>query len=234
MAGGSSPILKHNTFSGVVGGPNSGNGVYVDVGCNANLVNSIVANHMTGIAVQGSAIVDYVLWFNNITNSSGIGLALTHEFSGDPAFAYDYYHLTADSKALDVASNAGITNDVDGETPPRFRASTWALTNGIQARRGMWRPAPPLMATSCWDGRRSAVDGYYVYRSSVPFYEPDPGGPPYASLDPWEGSFHDEDSGLRDPARNFTYIICAWYGTELDCAPPVGEFDFGLAPGVGP
>lgn len=53
-AGGSSPILKHNTFSGIAGGPNSVTSVYVDMGCSVNMVDSIIANHMTGITVQES------------------------------------------------------------------------------------------------------------------------------------------------------------------------------------
>jgi hypothetical protein len=48
----------------------------------------------------------------------------------------------------------------------------------------------------------------------------------------WIAGWYDTVARTSNDGRSWN--ILAWFGTVLDCAPPFGEFDFGLAPGVGP
>jgi len=84
------------------------------------MTNSMVISHTIGLTVsQGStATLNSVLWFNNSTaNITGAGkIDLTSQFTGDPAFSTDGYHLGPGSAAFDRGINAGVLTDIDGET----------------------------------------------------------------------------------------------------------------------
>ena len=45
-------------------------------------------------------------------------ITVTNEYTGDPAFAADGYHLTAGSAAIDRGVNTGVDDDVDGDQRP--------------------------------------------------------------------------------------------------------------------
>jgi len=78
-------------------------------------------SHTIGIAViaNNMATLDGILWFGNGTNTSGTGfITVTNEITGDPAFASDSYHLTANSAAIDKGVDAGVTTDIDGDPRP--------------------------------------------------------------------------------------------------------------------
>jgi hypothetical protein len=135
-------------------------------------VNSIVANHMTGISLMGSATVDYVLWHNNLMNTSDMGLTLSNEFTGDPAFAWDSYHLTSGSAALNIALNAGVTNDMDGQSRPSY--------TGFDLGADEWAPGAPEHIVPLGTAEEDfsihwtpdpGADGYRLYRFVDPYLD---------------------------------------------------------------
>jgi uncharacterized repeat protein (TIGR01451 family) len=102
-----------------------GSGVYVtDASGTSSIVaitNTILASHTVGLTVAtgNTATLNGVLWYSNTTNSGGDGnIAITHEYTGGPAFAADGYHLTAGSAAIDRGVNAGVSDDIDGDPRP--------------------------------------------------------------------------------------------------------------------
>ena len=87
------------------------------------LVNTILVSHSVGISVTAghTATVDSVLWHNTPTTVSvapGGFATVVNEFTGDPAFAADGYHLTDTSAAIDKGIDAGVLVDIDGEPRP--------------------------------------------------------------------------------------------------------------------
>ena len=87
------------------------------------MVNTIFVSHSVGISVTAgnTVTVDAVLWYDTpITVSAALGSSATvnNEFTGDPIFATDGYHLTAGSAAIDNGVDAGVTVDIDGELRP--------------------------------------------------------------------------------------------------------------------
>jgi len=109
-----------------------GSGVYVVIGGlhstgNVSMTNSIVVSHTVGITVapghimigQNKALLDGVLWYTNGQNTGGAGIiTLTHEYTGNPAFLADGYHIGLGSAAIDQGVDAGVTTDVDGDARP--------------------------------------------------------------------------------------------------------------------
>jgi hypothetical protein len=122
--------MVHTTLARNHGG--DGSGIYVVIGGihstgNVSMTNSIVVSHTVGITVaQGHimigdnhALLDGVLWYDNGQNTGGGGIiTVTHEYTGDPAFTTDGYHLGPDSAAIDAGVNAGVTTDIDGDPRP--------------------------------------------------------------------------------------------------------------------
>jgi hypothetical protein len=107
----SSPTFLHNTFT------KAGPGITVFFNSQATLVNSIIVGQDIGLQVGDDSIatLNGVLWFDNQSNISGGGVVtVTSEYTGDPAFAEDGYHLTAASAAIDRGVNAGVETDLDG------------------------------------------------------------------------------------------------------------------------
>jgi uncharacterized repeat protein (TIGR01451 family) len=133
---GASPNLYHNTIANNTGGSGwDGTGVYVVEGLSGQvaqpkLYNTIIANQATGVYVSGGALnvatIDGVLWWGNSADTSGGGgFTITNEAPpGNPAFVnpggYDYHITGPGSAAIDAGINAGITDDVDGESRPHY------------------------------------------------------------------------------------------------------------------
>ncbi len=121
--------LQHNTIARNYLG--EGSGVYVGNPWNNTgsdntlwLTNTILVSHTTGINANDNSnvTVNSILWDANttITVSQGTGsqVTLQNQYSGDPAFADDGYHLTAGSAALDRGIPTNVTNDIDGNHRP--------------------------------------------------------------------------------------------------------------------
>jgi hypothetical protein len=90
---------------------------------NVTFTNTILVSHTVGIyATDGNTItVDGVLWFNTPThvNATGAHVTVQHEYTGDPRFESDGYHLQAQySAALDQGVSVSLDHDVDGELRP--------------------------------------------------------------------------------------------------------------------
>jgi hypothetical protein len=103
------PHLVHTTIARNSGG--DGSAIYVAShptgwATNVGLVNTIFVSHSVAISVTAghTVTVDTVLWHNTPTTVSvapGGSATVANEFTGDPAFAADGYHLTAGSAAID-------------------------------------------------------------------------------------------------------------------------------------
>jgi len=89
----------------------------------AALTNVILVSHTVGITITGgnTATVNSVLWYATpltvSTEATAIAVA-QNEYSADPAFAPDGFHLRSSSAAIDRGVDAGITNDFDGDHRP--------------------------------------------------------------------------------------------------------------------
>ena len=85
------------------------------------MTNTIVASQTTGISVEvgSEAGIDGVLWFNNSANTGGGGTTnLSNQNTGNPLFAADGYHLQFGSAAVEVGTDSGTIDDVDGQSRP--------------------------------------------------------------------------------------------------------------------
>jgi hypothetical protein len=122
--------LLHATIAGNRGGTGAGIELY---GSTAALTNTIVVSHTVGITLPaGRAItLNGILWFGNGTDMGGGGVyTITNEYSGNPAFAADGYHINAGSAAINRGVNAGLSVDVDGDprlSPPDLGADEYVL-----------------------------------------------------------------------------------------------------------
>ena len=83
--------------------------------------NSIFAGHLTALdVITGSVREDYNL-FAGTTAVSGTVSQGSHSFVGDPAFvdaAGGNYHLSANSEALNVGTDLGPADDLEGDARP--------------------------------------------------------------------------------------------------------------------
>jgi hypothetical protein len=85
------------------------------------LTNTILVSHTVGITVTAgnTATLNGVLWYSNTINYGGVGtITVTNEYTGDPAFAADGYHLTTSSAAIDRGVDTGVKTDIDGHPRP--------------------------------------------------------------------------------------------------------------------
>lgn len=126
---GSSPHLPHTTLARNSGGDGSGVCITNIFGSFSSvaLTNTILVSHTVGITVtaDNTATLNGVLWYSNTTNYGGEGtITVTNEYTGDPAFAADGYHLTASSEAIDKVVSAGVDDDIDGDPRPIFTTVT--------------------------------------------------------------------------------------------------------------
>jgi uncharacterized repeat protein (TIGR01451 family) len=115
---GNNVTMLHNTLAR--NGGAAGHGIYVtDLASPATvaLTNTIVATHTVGIQAAGgsTAVVSSVLWYDNTTDDSG-NVSISDPHFGDPAFDTDGYHLTIRSAARDQGLEAGVVDDIDGDS----------------------------------------------------------------------------------------------------------------------
>jgi hypothetical protein len=112
---GSSPRLLHTTIARNGGGDGSGVHITGTLSTVA-MTNTILANQAVGVYAEAgnTAILNGVIWHDNGTNYDGPGtIIVTNEYTGDPAFADDGYHLTYSSAAIDKGVAAGVIDDID-------------------------------------------------------------------------------------------------------------------------
>jgi hypothetical protein len=117
---GSSPQLLHTTIARNSGGDGSGVHITGTLSTVA-LTNTIIAYHSVGITVTAGNTVTLngVLWYSNTMNYGGMDpITVPNEYTGNPAFAADGYHLTCASAAIDRGVNAGVDDDIDGDPRP--------------------------------------------------------------------------------------------------------------------
>lgn len=116
----SKPQFNHTTIARNLGGDRIG--LVADLGSNPRLTNTIAVSHTFGFSVSvGSTLtLNSALFFSNTTAISGGGTQQNLNLhGGDPKFAADGYHLTADSShAIDQGVDAGVAFDIDGDARP--------------------------------------------------------------------------------------------------------------------
>ncbi len=123
---GTTATLLHTTLARNTG--SSGRGLYVTdysvpaVYSTVTLMNTIIVNQAVGVFVDtGSAAkLESTLWNSNSANTGGAGAIDlgSHNYTGNPQFALDGYHLLTGSAAIDKGVDAGIKVDVDPEPRP--------------------------------------------------------------------------------------------------------------------
>jgi parallel beta-helix repeat protein len=121
----SSPQLLHTTIARNADG--DGSGVHVTYGSPVALTNTILVSHTVGITVaEGNTVtLESTLWYSNTTadwGGAGTIITGTHNYWDDPAFvnpdAGDY-HIGLTSAAIDKGVNAGVGDDIDGDSRPQ-------------------------------------------------------------------------------------------------------------------
>jgi parallel beta-helix repeat protein/putative cofactor-binding repeat protein len=137
---GAFPRLLHTTIARNSGG--DGSGIYVtDYGSTVALTNTIIVNHTVGITVTAgnAATLNATLWHGNTTDWGGAGtIDHANDHSGDPALvnpAIGDYHIGATSAAIDQGADAGVTDDIDGDSRP--------LAAGYDIGADEWDPSKP-------------------------------------------------------------------------------------------
>ncbi|MGD2146185.1 MAG: right-handed parallel beta-helix repeat-containing protein, partial [Anaerolineae bacterium] len=152
----SSPSLIHSTIAR--NGRNGASGIYVtEYGdwSNVVLTNTILVGHAVGISVAGgnTVTVNGILWHNTPVTVSSAPTAVVgvlHQFTGDPAFASDGYHVGSGSAAVNRGVDAGLSTDIDGESRPYGsspdlgadeRSSAILVTNANDSGPGSLRQA---------------------------------------------------------------------------------------------
>ncbi len=117
---GSPARLLHTTIARNGGG--DGSGVYITgTTSTVALTNTILVSHTVGITVTAgnTATLNGVLWYSNTINYGGMDtITVTNEYTGNPAFAADGYHLTTSSAAIDRGVDTGVKTDIDGHPRP--------------------------------------------------------------------------------------------------------------------
>ncbi|MBN1815702.1 MAG: right-handed parallel beta-helix repeat-containing protein [Anaerolineae bacterium] len=123
---GATAYLMHDTIAGNHGG--DGSAVIVAYSSSWDppsvaFTNTVLVDHNVGISAIGNSTVtvNSILWYNTpITVSTDVmaTVVLENQYTGDPAFAADGYHIRAGSAAIDRGVDAGVTTDIDGEARP--------------------------------------------------------------------------------------------------------------------
>lgn len=117
--------LAHNTFSGNTGGDGSALTLVED--SIVTVTNAIVANQVTGMTVYTSSVLsgNGLLWHNMTQNTRNVSgtITLSNEYTGDPNFTADGYHLGAGSAALGRAVGVTLSEDLDGNVRPQGAAA---------------------------------------------------------------------------------------------------------------
>ena len=124
---GANLTMSHNTIARNTSSDDQGSGFYnVDLQFQAptiHMTNTILVDQPSGIFANGvsTLTINNILWYNTpvtITTSPTAVLSVENEYSGDPLFTNDGYHLTAGSAAIDKGIDAGVMVDIDGEARP--------------------------------------------------------------------------------------------------------------------
>jgi hypothetical protein len=117
----SSINLLHTTIVHNTSGDGSGIHLHRELSLytTAALTNTILVSHTVGIRADESttATLHATLWHANGTNWSG-NVFHTNDYTSSPAFAADGYHLTTNSAAIDLGIEAGVDDDLDGDSRP--------------------------------------------------------------------------------------------------------------------
>ncbi len=118
--------LLHNTLARNTGGDSSG--VYLvdlqDWGLpTVWMTNTILAHQSIGVNANGisTVTVNGILWHAvpvTVQLSPSAVASVSNQYTGDPDFATDGYHITSGSAAIDIGVEAGVTIDFDGESRP--------------------------------------------------------------------------------------------------------------------
>jgi parallel beta-helix repeat protein len=116
VAGSARPALLHTTLANNSGG--DGSGVYVASGAAAIFTNTIVYSHTVGVAAAAAVTLANTLWDANASDFTG-AVGETGRVTGPAAFASDGYHLGPGSAALERGLDAGVSEDLDGESRPQ-------------------------------------------------------------------------------------------------------------------
>ncbi len=130
--------ILHTTIAGLTASGDSA--IFIDNGT-VGITDTIVASHSIGInRTAGTVYEDYNLFFGNTVDTGGTIGGGTNDVSGDPIFvdpASDNYHLGADSAAIDVGANAGVTSDFDGDVRPQGFGYDIGYDEVLQYRGGL-------------------------------------------------------------------------------------------------
>jgi hypothetical protein len=120
----SNPRLIHNTLVHNTGG--DGSGVFLAsfqelANSQTALTNTILISHTCAVRVTWgtTAALEGVLWYHNGANTDAVDggtIAVTHDYTGTPAFAADGYHLTGSSEAIDRGVGTWLSEDIDGQS----------------------------------------------------------------------------------------------------------------------
>jgi hypothetical protein len=113
--------LFHTTIARNSGGDGSGFGISAPdpITSLVTLTNTILVSHTLGITASASSTITLkgILWFSNGSNTAGAGIFnRSSEFSGNPIFTFDGYHLGPGSAAIDRGVSTGLTTDIDSES----------------------------------------------------------------------------------------------------------------------
>ncbi len=133
---GSEIRMLHTTIARNYGGDGAGLYVTDQDGDNSTLVmtNTLLISHTIGVFVTpgSSASLNGVLWYSTPLPFSG-SASVQHQYTGDPAFVGDGYHLGSSSAAIDQGLQAGVPADIDGQLrngPPDLGADEY-WPNGV-------------------------------------------------------------------------------------------------------
>jgi len=122
---GGAPSLLHSTIARNSGG----SGLFVTehtslgIFSTVTLTNTILTDHNIGISVTGgnALTADTLLWYNTpitVSQSPTAAVTLLNDWTADPRFAADGYHLRIGSPAIDAGLPVALARDVDGDPRP--------------------------------------------------------------------------------------------------------------------
>jgi len=106
----------HTTLNHNYGG---GEGIYVTDNATLAMTNTIIISHTLGINATNisTATLNTTLWHSNSTEWAG-NVLHDNDLTGDPRFLADGYHIYPGSAAREMGVNAGVSEDIDGDTRP--------------------------------------------------------------------------------------------------------------------
>jgi len=120
--GGSQPRLLHTTIARNSGG--GGIGVYVTSDgmteySTVAMTNTLLISHTVGIkiTVSNTLTLNGVLWYSTPTTISQVSaiVSVQNQYTGNPSFNTDGYHIKSTSAAINKGVPAGIYTDIDGQ-----------------------------------------------------------------------------------------------------------------------